>query len=53
MQKFLKRIIQALKEFGIERLGVSHCTGFQVGAQLNREFGEKFFYCNVGTVVEV
>ncbi|MBY0599129.1 MBL fold metallo-hydrolase [Bacillus bingmayongensis] len=45
--------IQALKQFHMERLGVSHCTGFEVSAQLAKEFGEKFFHCNVGTVIEV
>jgi 7,8-dihydropterin-6-yl-methyl-4-(beta-D-ribofuranosyl)aminobenzene 5'-phosphate synthase len=45
--------IKALKEYKISRLGVSHCTGLPASARLAQEFGEKFFYCNVGTVVEV
>ena len=40
-------------KMNIERLGVSHCTGFEVGARLAEQFGSKFFYCNVGTVVEI
>ncbi|MBM7554409.1 MBL fold metallo-hydrolase [Thalassobacillus pellis] len=43
----------ALKDLGIQHLGVSHCTGLKVGNQLSRDFGERFFYCNVGTVVNV
>lgn len=48
-----EKSIQALKQFQIKRLGVSHCTGFEMSARLAKEFGEKFFQCNVGTVVEV
>jgi 7,8-dihydropterin-6-yl-methyl-4-(beta-D-ribofuranosyl)aminobenzene 5'-phosphate synthase len=44
--------IAALKEFNIERLGVSHCTGQKTASLLAGEFGERFFFCNVGTVVE-
>jgi len=45
--------IQALKKYNISRLGVSHCTGLPTSARLAHEFGEKFLYCNVGTVIEV
>jgi len=48
-----EKSIQALKEFDIERIGVSHCTGLEVSARLFQEFKERFFFCNVGTVVEV
>lgn len=48
----LERTIAALKELSIEKLGVSHCTGLAAGAVLAREFGERFFYNNVGTVTE-
>jgi 7,8-dihydropterin-6-yl-methyl-4-(beta-D-ribofuranosyl)aminobenzene 5'-phosphate synthase len=44
--------IAALKAFDIERLGVSHCTGLKTASLLAGEFGERFFFCNVGTVVE-
>ncbi|MCK9362423.1 MAG: hypothetical protein M0P74_02295 [Syntrophales bacterium] len=45
--------IDALKAFDIERLGVSHCTGLKTAFRLASEFGDRFFFCNVGTVVEV
>lgn len=45
--------IESLKEFDIERIGVSHCTGLEVSARLSQEFKDRFFYCNVGTMVEV
>lgn len=48
-----QKSIQALVDMDIKRIGVSHCTGFEVGTRLAKEFGEKFFYCNVGSVVEV
>ncbi|MGI6225460.1 MAG: MBL fold metallo-hydrolase [Peptococcales bacterium] len=42
-----------LKEFDIKNIGVSHCTGFAAALTLRQEFGERFFFCNVGTVIEV
>ena len=39
----------ALKEMGIQYLGVSHCTGFNASAFLANEFGERFFQNNAGT----
>lgn len=48
-----KKTIQALKDFHIKHLGVSHCTGLSVGMELAREFGERFFYCSVGTTISV
>ena len=51
-QEQREQSIAALKEFNIERLGVSHCTGMSASLRLAQEFQEKFFFCNVGTVVE-
>ena len=39
----------ALKEMGVQYLGVSHCTGFKSSAYLAREFGDRFFMNNSGT----
>ena len=39
----------ALKEMGVQYLGVSHCTGFNAAAFLANEFGERFFQNNAGT----
>lgn len=49
----IARSIEALHEFEIERLGVSHCTGQKTAARMAAEFGERFFFCSVGTKVEV
>jgi len=52
-QTQLEATISALKEFDIERLGVSHCTGMAASLRLAQEYGERFFFCAVGTVVEL
>lgn len=48
----LKQTVARIKEFGVEKLGVSHCTGLPAAMILAREFGDKFFFNNAGTVVE-
>ncbi len=48
-----EKSIQALKQFDIERIGVSHCTGLEVSTRLLQEFGRRFFFCNVGAMIEV
>ena len=45
----LEKTVSALREMGIQRLGVSHCTGFAASAYLSREFGDVFFLNNAGT----
>jgi 7,8-dihydropterin-6-yl-methyl-4-(beta-D-ribofuranosyl)aminobenzene 5'-phosphate synthase len=41
----------ALREFGVQRLGVSHCTGIRAAMMLAREFGDIFFFNNTGTQI--
>lgn len=43
----------ALQEFGVQRLGVSHCTGLPAAAILARELGEILFFNNAGTRITV
>ena len=45
--------IQALKEFDIHVLAVSHCTGQGPVARLTAEFGGRFAFGRVGFVLEV
>ncbi len=45
----IDKTIADLKKMGIQRLGVSHCTGFHASAQLAREFEGMFFLNNAGT----
>jgi len=41
--------IAELKEMGIQKLGVSHCTGFKASSRLAQEFPGVFFQNNAGT----
>ncbi len=45
----IEQTIADLKEMGIQRLGVSHCTGFRAKARLAQEFKDAFFLNNAGT----
>ncbi len=48
----LSKTVDALRGFDIQKLGVSHCTGLAASARLAHEFGDRFFFNNVGTVSE-
>jgi len=48
-----EKTIKALKKFDIEKIGVSHCTGLETSMRLFQEFGDRFFFCNVGTEIEI
>lgn len=48
----LRRTIAAFRELGVEKLGVSHCTGLPAAAVLAREFGAGFLFNTAGTVLE-
>lgn len=52
-QEQVEQTVEALQRYDIGRIGVSHCTGPVVAARLAHEFGERFFFCSVGTVIEV
>ena len=45
--------IAEVKRLGVEKIGVSHCTGMSAAARLFHEFGDSFFFNNTGTVVIV
>lgn len=45
----IEKTIADLKRMGIQRLGVSHCTGFHASACLAQEFEGIFFLNNAGT----
>lgn len=49
----LEKSIETLKRMDIEKIGVSHCTGMRAAFRLHQEFGERFFYGCVGSVLEV
>jgi 7,8-dihydropterin-6-yl-methyl-4-(beta-D-ribofuranosyl)aminobenzene 5'-phosphate synthase len=43
------KTIESLKEIGVKRIGVSHCTGFHASMRLAQAFGDAFFQNNAGT----
>jgi len=45
----IDRTISDLKDMGVQKLGVSHCTGFHAAARFEREFDDVFFMNNAGT----
>ena len=49
----LENSIQSLKKMTIEKIGVSHCTGMRAAFRLHQEFGDRFSYGCVGSILEV
>jgi 7,8-dihydropterin-6-yl-methyl-4-(beta-D-ribofuranosyl)aminobenzene 5'-phosphate synthase len=48
----LKRIIDHLQGFGLEKIGVGHCTGYRAILALSKEFSDRVFLNTVGNVME-
>lgn len=46
----IDKTIAALKQIGVQKIGVSHCTGFHASMRLAQAFGDKFFLNNAGTI---
>lgn len=49
----LEESIHSLKKMEVEKVGVSHCTGLRAAFRLNQEFGDRYFYGCVGSVLEI
>lgn len=45
--------LKALKSLGVEKIGVSHCTGQLRAAQLHAHFPGRFFFASVGATLEL
>lgn len=45
----LAKTVTDLKQIGVQRLGVSHCTGFEASSRMAQEFPDTFFLNNAGT----
>ena len=45
--------LKVMERFGIERIGVSHCTGPLNASRLHAKFKERFFFANVGLTFDV
>jgi len=52
-EETIEKTIQALKKIDVEKIGVSHCTGLKTSARFLQEFKDRFFFCNVGTEIEI
>jgi len=49
----LEESIKFLRKMEIKKIGVSHCTGMRAVFRLHQEFGDRFFYGYVGSVLEL
>jgi 7,8-dihydropterin-6-yl-methyl-4-(beta-D-ribofuranosyl)aminobenzene 5'-phosphate synthase len=49
----LEESIKALSKIHFERIGASHCTGMRGASRLHQEFGDRFFYGNVGSTLDI
>ena len=49
----IRLTITALKELGVQKLGLCHCTSLPAMSLLAQEFGDKFFFNIVGTIFEL
>jgi len=49
----LDESIKVLKKMKIEKIGVCHCTGMRAAFRLHQEFGDRFFYGHVGSMLEI
>jgi len=49
----LWQTIAAIRELGVKRLGLCHCTDLPAASVLAQEFGEDFFFNKAGTTVEL
>jgi 7,8-dihydropterin-6-yl-methyl-4-(beta-D-ribofuranosyl)aminobenzene 5'-phosphate synthase len=52
-QDRVDRSIAELKNFGVEKIGVSHCTGMRQATSIFHAFGDRFFFNNAGTVIDL
>lgn len=49
----LEESITFLKKMKIDKIGLSHCTGMRAACRLHQEFGDRFSYGCVGSVLEI
>ena len=47
----IRLTIATLRELGVQKLGVSHCTGLPAACLMAQEFGDQFFFNHAGTVI--
>ena len=49
----IRLTIAALKELDVQKLGLSHCTSLPAAGLLAQEFGDRFFFNNTGTSIDL
>jgi len=49
----LWQTIAALRELGVQMLGLCHCTDLPAASVLAQEFGETFFFNKAGTIIDL
>jgi 7,8-dihydropterin-6-yl-methyl-4-(beta-D-ribofuranosyl)aminobenzene 5'-phosphate synthase len=47
------RTATAFQELGVQRVGVSHCTGLPSSILLSQHLGGSFFFNNTGTSITI
>ena len=52
-QERIWQTVATLKELGVGRLGVCHCTGMAASVIMTQEFGDRFLLNNAGTVLDL
>lgn len=45
--------VAELKQIGVDRIGVSHCTGLPAASIMLQEFGQSFFFNNAGRRIDI
>jgi 7,8-dihydropterin-6-yl-methyl-4-(beta-D-ribofuranosyl)aminobenzene 5'-phosphate synthase len=49
----IRLTIAALKELGVQRLGLCHCTDMPAACLLAQEFGDRFFFNKAGIIADL
>jgi 7,8-dihydropterin-6-yl-methyl-4-(beta-D-ribofuranosyl)aminobenzene 5'-phosphate synthase len=50
--EYTDKAIQALRDYRVKRVAVSHCTGFKIACRMAAEFKDEFATASVGAVFE-
>ncbi|HPS86165.1 MAG TPA: MBL fold metallo-hydrolase [Spirochaetota bacterium] len=51
-EEYVLKAIDTVKKYDVDKIAVSHCTGFRVAARFASEFGNKFANASVGKVFD-
>lgn len=49
----IEKTIAALLQLQVQKIGVSHCTGFKAAAKMAAAFGDNFFFNTAGYSIEI